>query len=285
LSDGREVKAKPLGVFRTNNCGLLKIVEDGPWPSLDLAKDAYLPHESQSIAIAYLLKYRKGQKPRVFFVASAPGARNAPGTIWSLSGATDQTAGGPLIEDTGRLVGLYSGYNRYGGYVYTTVDAIEANLQRMMDGEVWGEWPEEAGPDVGADITSHARGCRIMGIRPETQLAAAGLQPGDFVENMDGQFLPHPDYFFRHVGRKDPGDKVEIEFRQGEEKRSCLSICATGSLSGRACVFSPSPSPPKACRPRSFPKANVIAGKLSGERGLGIDCGLMMGTRRSRSAW
>ncbi len=135
LSDGRTVKAKTLGVFRTGDAGLVKITEGGKWPFLERGRSADLKPGDWCIALGHPLGYMKERPPVVRAGRIVQVGETLLQTDCALVGGD---SGGPLLNLEGKIIGIHS---RIGGAMnmnfHVPVDVFTAHWDRLLRGEEW----------------------------------------------------------------------------------------------------------------------------------------------------
>lgn len=149
LYDGKTVKGKTLGVFRTGDVGLVKITEPGKWPFVERGRSADLKPGEWCVALGHPLGYRKERPPVV-----------RVGRIVQVGETLLQTdcplvagdSGGPLLDLEGRVIGIHS---RIGGAMnmnfHVPVDLFTSNWERLLRSEEWElQLPSRDGPEIRA---------------------------------------------------------------------------------------------------------------------------------------
>jgi serine protease Do len=175
LYDGKVVKAKTLGVFRTGDAGLVKIVEPGKWPFLERGRSAGLKPGDWCVALGHPLGYMKERPPVV-----------RAGRIVQVGDTLLQTdcalvagdSGGPLLDLQGRIIGIHS---RIGGAMnmnfHVPVDLFIAHWDRLLRGEEWEtQLPSRDGPEIRAafrPLIAEVARC-VVRIRCDGKEAALG---------------------------------------------------------------------------------------------------------------
>lgn len=135
LPDGKTVKGKTLGVFRSADAGLIKITEKGKWsfaekrPAMDLEVGAWC------IAVGHPLGYRDKRPPVVRIGRILNITKNVIQSDCPLVGGD---SGGPLFDLDGRVIGINS---RIGGSVlqnfHVPINIFRENWDRLVKGEMW----------------------------------------------------------------------------------------------------------------------------------------------------
>jgi len=149
LYDGKVVKAKTLGVFRSGDAGLVKIVEPGKWPFLERGQSAELKPGDWCVALGHPLGYMKERPP----VVRAGRIVQAGDTLLQTDCAlVAGDSGGPLLDLKGRIIGIHS---RIGGAMnmnfHVPIDLFITHWDRLLRGEEWEtQLPSRDGPEIRA---------------------------------------------------------------------------------------------------------------------------------------
>jgi S1-C subfamily serine protease len=116
------------------------------------------------------------------------------------------TSGGPLLDATGRVVGITS---RMPGADNATGYAVPADTARDVVDKI-----EQAGkvvrPYIGLRGRTTDGGVRVQSVDSGGPCDRAGLHPGDVVEEIDGNHVSDFGELLAEVERHDPGDTVEL---------------------------------------------------------------------------
>jgi S1-C subfamily serine protease len=109
------------------------------------------------------------------------------------------------------------------------VGTLSTNVRSTMSGEQ---------AFLGVQPQTTPQGVMVSEIRPGTASYEAGLRNGDIILSLDGQSMRDVSDFVYLIRTKQPGDKVEIEYLRGNEKRLSTAKLAGRRLSGeRAARF------------------------------------------------
>jgi len=219
LHDGRTVKAKSLGVDRENDVAMIRIISKGKYPYVELADPVPDLRKELLLGVAHWDGFEAGDRPaaHLTWIREDVDAELVTNFRIPLLGS-----GGPLLVATndspqeGRLVGIQSRV-AWGTFLYTPVETIQGNWDRLKRGDVWGRWPSGAGPLVGVFTQDDEQGCKITQLIPGGGAEQAGLQLDDVILSVDGRKVGAPDGLWTAVGDKEPGQKVTLQVKRSEQ--------------------------------------------------------------------
>lgn len=154
-------------------------------------------------------------------------------------------SGGPLLDRTGRVVGMdtaastggeFSLRSTAGGVAYAIPIASARGIARQIEagsttaavhiGETafLGVEVETAGQGFGAG--SPAAGALIAGVVSSSPASSAGLVPGDLITGVDGRSIQTPDDLTHVVLTRKPGDRVRVAYtdRTGMSQNASVKL-------------------------------------------------------------
>jgi serine protease Do len=131
--DGKSVQAKSLGVDRRLDAGLLKISDEGKWPSVEMGRSADLLPGSWCIAVGHPLGYQK-ERPPVFRLGRV--LRPVATVIQTDCALVAGDSGGPLLDLEGKVVGINSRIATSTSMnFHVPVDVFHDDWDRLVKGE------------------------------------------------------------------------------------------------------------------------------------------------------
>jgi serine protease Do len=218
LADGREVKGKPLGLFRTLDAGLMKITTPGDYPHADLGNSNQLKEGQWCIAMGHPGGYQSERGSvlrlgRVLFVD-----KDAITTDCTLVGGD---SGGPLFDMEGRVIGINSRIaERLTTNMHVPVNAYNERgaWDRMVNGEVWGHLPGQK-PWLGVAGDGDAKDAKIANVTSKSPAEHYGLEPGDVVVSFDGREIADFPALVQAVADCHPNEWVRLRVKRGNEVR------------------------------------------------------------------
>jgi S1-C subfamily serine protease len=137
LPDGKTLKGKSLGRYTTIDSGMMKIVEEGKYPSLEMGNSSELKVGQWVIAIGHPGGFRANRTPvvrvgRILYVSAF-----VIRTDCTLVGGD---SGGPLFDMHGRVIGIHSriGDKQITENMHVPIDTFRKTWERLAKGESWG---------------------------------------------------------------------------------------------------------------------------------------------------
>jgi S1-C subfamily serine protease len=255
-SDTAKVDATVLGVDDTSDVALLQVDADkaGDLTVLPLGDSDKLQVGEQVVAIGNPLGYDFSLTTGV--ISALDRELESPnGSIISNGIQTDAAinsgnSGGPLIDTTGRVIGIneqiasQSGGNQGLGFAVPINTAIRVMEQLKSDGEVKYAWLGIAGQSLTADVASalgiEGEGVLVAQVVDDSPAADAGIkggttqtevqgQPyvtgGDVITAIDGDKVLSMEELAGTVAEHEPGDKVTLTvLRDGESNEVTVTL-------------------------------------------------------------
>lgn len=226
LHDGRRVRGVTLGANKSVDSGLIRILDEGPWPYAPMGTSAELQRGQWLLAVGHPGGYRVGRSPvvRLGRLVSVARDQNTLVTDNTLVGGD---SGGPLFDLYGRVVGIHS---RIGQQVTTNmhvpVDAYVRDWERIAQGEVWGSlgprMPQVRLPFLGIEYEAEeqGQGLRLQAVTRGGPSERAGLRAGDVILRIDNEEMKSQQDLIRLLARRAPGQVVQVEVaREGAENQ------------------------------------------------------------------
>jgi serine protease Do len=212
--DGKQVKGKVLGANLSKDIGLVKIVDEGPWPYMERGESKPLEAGDWVIAMGHSTGFDPARTPPVRFgrvVSDGPG--NFMTTDCTLIGGD---SGGPLFDLDGRIVGINSSIgfalknNNHAG-----VDGFKDDWDRLIAGEVWGELEmnpmlNQERPVMGINFGPSVRGGGVIVSAVRGPAAKAGIVPGDVIRTLDGTRVRDGANLQVLLAKRQAGDTVMV---------------------------------------------------------------------------
>lgn len=248
LHDGRTFEAKVIGSDPATDVALIKIEAEG-LPTLPFGSSDDLRLGEWVLAIGYPMDL---QSTITAGIVSAK-ARHL-GAIDNKSGIesfiqTDAAvnpgnSGGALVNTRGELVGINTiiktSTGSYVGYSFAVPESIVRKVvmdlresgvvQRAVLGisfrAIDQQFVDEAGEYTGID---NIGGIYVASVAEDGAASKAGIRKGDVITKVGGVEVNDSAIFLEQIGKRRPGDKVDIELRRGDK-----SIKANVTLQNRS---------------------------------------------------
>lgn len=219
--DGRRVQGRTLGNDDGVDAGLVKIVEEGPWPHVPMGKSSGLQEGQWCLAMGYPVSFERG-KPAAVRIGRV--LRNLPGMVVTDCTIMGGDSGGPLFDLDGNVIAVSSRCDmRLTTNIHVPVDCYHDTWARLVAGEDFNSLTVTvAYLGVAQDDASDS--ARIGEVYAGTGAQRAGLRPGDVIVKFDGVELTRYADLPPLIEKKKPGDEVEIEVRRGDDT---LTVKAT----------------------------------------------------------
>jgi putative serine protease PepD len=151
-----------------------------------------------------------------------PGNFGIDGAIQTDAAINSGNSGGPLLDSSGRVVGVNtqiqsgSGGNDGIGYAVPSNTVRDIAQQLIETGEAEHAF-------LGVTMTEAENGVRIESVRGPAE--EAGVQAGDLVTAVDGETVESPDDLRAAVEAKQPGDELELQLtRDGDEQTVTVDL-------------------------------------------------------------
>jgi len=164
FADGKQAKGVTLGMFKSNDAGMMKITDKSEWPVVELGDSAAVATGSWSVAVGHPFGYRPGRPP---VVRLGRILRNTPTTIQTDCPLISGDSGGPLFDLDGKLIGINSrigGQTEQNYHVPTAV--FQEHWDRLQRSEAWEtDFPERDDSDVMAAFRGVVDGARECVVR------------------------------------------------------------------------------------------------------------------------
>jgi len=228
LPDGRRVKAKSLGNKTFADAGLIKILEEGEYPTAEMAGAG----ESMPGDWCFSLGHPGGfDEDRGVVLRVGRIIRRRTDTLQSDCKLLGGDSGGPLFDMEGRVIGIHS---RIGAgedeNFHVTVRAFHRDWEKMVAGELMRNKPPSVlrmGGYLGAQNRSTPRGVSITRVARESPAAVAGLKAGDIVTHIDGVKVEGGYAFTNTIATRKALDELNFTIlRRGKEVQIPVTLGA-----------------------------------------------------------
>jgi len=236
LTDGREFKAKVLGVDKPTDIAVLKIDAKG-LPTVELGDSSSVEVGQWVLAIGEPFGFENSASAGI---VSAK-ARSLPNEGYVPFLQTDVpvnpgNSGGPLFDSSGKVIGVNSQiYTNSGGYQGLSF-AIPINVAMKVEGQLAAHGKVTRGrlgvtiQDVTQDLAESfglkkPTGALVSSVENGSPAAKAGVEPGDVILKLDNNEVAHSSDLPPMVSDLAPGSKAELElWRKGADRTVEVTI-------------------------------------------------------------
>ena len=248
LHDGRAYDAKVIGTDPATDVALIKIEAEG-LPTLPFGSSDELRLGEWVLAIGYPMNLQStitagivSAKARQ--LGAIDGNTGIESFIQTDAAVNPGNSGGALVNTRGELVGINTiiktSTGSYVGYSFAVpetivrkvvVDLKESGVvQRAVLGisyrPVDQKFIDEAGEHTGIDKIG---GIYVASVVEDGAASKAGIRKGDVITKVDNTDVNDSAIFLEQIGKRRPGDSIDIELRRGEK-----TIKTTATLQNRA---------------------------------------------------
>jgi serine protease Do len=246
LSDGRELRARRIGVDQTTDLALIK-VEAQNLPYATLGDSSKLEQGEWVIALGSPFGL---EQTMTAGIVSAIGRKfNGPydNYIQTDASINPGNSGGALVNMNGEVIGINTSILSRGGGSEGVGFAIPSNMAKMVKERLLGNAGAYASANAGANSGANAganapvsRGYLGVSLRdPQTvgggavvaELAnggpasTAGLHDGDLIVEFDGKPVKSPNQLAEIVADTPPGRTVKLKFvRNGQAQTASITL-------------------------------------------------------------
>ncbi len=221
LPDGRELEAKTLGLDHSIDSGMLKIVQEGKWPYLEIGESESLNSGQWVMALGHPGGFDSERQPpiRVGRVINNRNER-ALQTDCTLVGGD---SGGPLVDMDGNVIGIHS---RIGAQLqqnyHVPIDTYLINWDDMVAKKETGarrpSMLRRPAYPVYLGLSFVEGKLELSSVNEDGPAGKAGLKVGDEVIEFNGKKISDQASFRRELVRLKPNDSVKIVVQRGDER-------------------------------------------------------------------
>lgn len=237
LNDNREFSARIIGTDETTDLALIKV--DGKnLPTLPIGDSDKLKVGEWVLAVGNPFNLNSTVTAGIVSAkARSLGANGVESFIQTDAAINAGNSGGALVNTSGELVGinamLYSQTGSYSGYGFAipttimnkVVDDLKkyGTVQRAVigisgqDAHNYIDAQKSQGKEV--DLGTN-EGIYIAEVDEDGAGAAAGLETGDVITNIDGKKVTKMAELQEYLANKRPGDKVQITYLHKKNKKT-----------------------------------------------------------------
>lgn len=223
FQDGTEADARVVGVDASTDVALLEIEDAVDLSPLPLGASQELEIGDPVIAIGSPFgldgTLTTGVVSGLERTIQAPDGFAIDGVIQTDAALNQGNSGGPLLDASGRVVGINSqiqsesGGNDGIGYAVPIETVRDIVRQLLETGEVEHAY-------LGVGLSDAEGGGALVDVAEGTPADEAGLEDGDVVVEAGGKPVETGDDLRDAVSEREPGDELELEVRRGGDTES-----------------------------------------------------------------
>jgi serine protease Do len=224
LEDGTKLKAETLGLVADTDAAMMRIVEKGTWPFVELDRTDSTRLGDWVFALGHSGGFDKN---RGSVVRIGRLVRMANSTFQSDCILIGGDSGGPLFDLTGKLVGIHS---RVGQQLqmnmHVPMSEFVKNWDAMRKSEFIGEGPFAAKPVKGNGFLGLATDARPGGglvvtkVGNKSPAEEAGVKEGDVLLKLNGTALEKREQLQELLKEMSAGDEVALELERDGKKQT-----------------------------------------------------------------
>ena len=223
FQDGTEVPARVVGTDPSTDVAVLELEEEHESPPLPLGSTSSLELGETVIAIGSPLGLQgtvtAGIVSGLGRDIQAPNQFTIDGAVQTDAALNHGNSGGPLLDASGRVVGMNAqiasetGANSGIGYAIPVETVKQIADQLIASGKV-------EHPYLGVQITDDENGALIAEVVSGSPAAEAGLRQGDVVTEVAGNEIGSADELREAVADRKPGDSLELTVERDGDTRT-----------------------------------------------------------------
>ena len=223
LSTGRVVKARALGKNLNHDSGMMQIIEDGPFPFVELSKTNKFKQGQWVVSLGHSGGWKLGRKPPVRTGRILARKKHQLVTDAVLIGGD---SGGPLFNLEGELIAIHSSIgDTVAENRHVPVATFQRDWNRLKQGSVWGQLPDLNDPSekkrrglIGIKLDLSQSQAVIRAVDQGMPAEEVGLEIGDIVLQFDNTIVQDGRHLIDIIKRKSAGDVCPIVvLRKGKQ--------------------------------------------------------------------
>lgn len=229
LADGSTVQGEVLGTHADTDVAVVQIDPDDVLQVAELATGDQPVVGQLTVAVGSPFGFDQTVTSGV--VSAVDRIVNDVAMVQTDAAINPGNSGGPLVDASGRVIGLSdvifteSGGNEGVGFAIT-IDVAKLVADQIVAGEV----PQLA--LLGVSTTASAdgsRGAQVAEVVPGSAAADAGLEEGDLLVSVDGTPIADSSQLRSQITRRAPGTEVTLGLeRDGDDQAVTVTLGVTG---------------------------------------------------------
>lgn len=212
FANGKRASAISLGGSELSDAGMLKIIDEGPWPFVEMAEN----QSSQIGDWCFGLGHPGGfdaKRGVVVRIGRIIGKKDE--TMQTDSRLLGGDSGGPLFDFQGKVIAIHSRISQKPDQnFHVPIESFQANWDFFKNQNLLTFNEIEKGGFLGVACEEEEDGLLVKSIVPNSAAAEAGLQAGDVLVKVDDQWVNNREKLTIIISSKKPNEEVSIEYRR-----------------------------------------------------------------------
>ena len=212
FANGKRASAISLGGSELSDAGMLKIIDEGPWPFVDMAEN----QSSQIGDWCFGLGHPGGfdaKRGIVVRIGRIIGKKDE--TMQTDSRLLGGDSGGPLFDFQGKVIAIHSRISQKPDQnFHVPIESFQANWDFFKNQDLLTFNEIEKGGFLGVACEEEEDGLLVKSIVPNSAAAEAGLQAGDVLVKVDDQWVNNREKLTILISSKKPNEEVSIEYKR-----------------------------------------------------------------------
>ena len=212
FANGKRASAISLGGSELSDAGMLKIIDEGPWPFVDMAEN----QSSQIGDWCFGLGHPGGfdaKRGVVVRIGRIIGKKDE--TMQTDSRLLGGDSGGPLFDFQGKVIAIHSRISQKPDQnFHVPIESFHANWDFFKNQDLLTYNEIEKGGFLGVACEEEEDGLLVKSIVPNSAAAESGLQAGDVLVKVDDQWVNNREKLTILISSKKPNEEVSIEYKR-----------------------------------------------------------------------
>ena len=219
--DGKTASAISLGGSEISDAGMLQILDKGPWPFVEIAKNKNSKIGDWCFGIGHPGGF---DSERGIVVRIGRIIEKKDETMQTDSRLLGGDSGGPLFDFDGKVIAIHSRISkRPDQNFHVPIESFRANWDFFRKEKLLTNEKIEKGGFLGVSCEEREEGLVIQSIVPNSAAEQAGLRQGDILLRINNQPIVNREKLTILISTKDVSEKVVIRYKR-ENKVHDLSL-------------------------------------------------------------